>query len=104
MRRHLAVLAVGTALVSSSPASPRAAGAASAPGRPHAPAPAPPAGPPKPQGYVTAAMGKWGLGPPGSEGDPLKQGFDHFFGYNCQRQAHNYYPTYLYDDDRRVAR
>ena len=54
------------------------------------------------QGYATAAMGKWGLGPPGSEGDPLRQGFDHFFGYNCQRQAHNYYPTYLYDDDRRV--
>ena len=47
-------------------------------------------------------MGKWGLGPPGSEGDPLRQGFDHFFGYNCQRQAHNYYPTYLYDDDRRL--
>ncbi|HYN01283.1 MAG TPA: arylsulfatase, partial [Vicinamibacteria bacterium] len=56
----------------------------------------------KGQGYVTAAMGKWGLGPPGSEGDPLRQGFDHFFGYNCQRQAHNYYPTYLYDDDRRL--
>jgi arylsulfatase A len=56
----------------------------------------------KRRGYVTAAMGKWGLGPPGSEGDPLRQGFDHFFGYNCQRQAHNYYPTYLYDDDRRL--
>ena len=54
-------------------------------------------------GYVTGAMGKWGLGPPGSEGDPLRQGFDRFFGYNCQRHAHNYYPTYLYDDGRRVA-
>ncbi len=54
------------------------------------------------QGYVTAAMGKWGLGPPGSEGDPLRQGFDHFFGYNCQRHAHGYYPTYLWDDARRV--
>jgi len=57
----------------------------------------------KAQGYTTAAMGKWGLGPPGSEGDPLRQGFDHFFGYNCQRQAHNYYPTHLYDDDRRLT-
>jgi arylsulfatase A len=57
----------------------------------------------KPLGYASGAMGKWGLGPPGSEGDPLKQGFDHFFGYNCQRQAHGYYPTYLYDDDRRVV-
>jgi arylsulfatase A len=56
----------------------------------------------KKQGYATAAMGKWGLGPPGSEGDPLRQGFDHFFGYNCQRHAHNHYPTFLYDDDRRL--
>ena len=53
-------------------------------------------------GYATGAIGKWGLGPPGSEGDPLPQGFDHFFGYNCQRHAHNYYPTYLCDDDQRV--
>ena len=35
-------------------------------------------------GYKSGAMGKWGLGYPGSEGDPTKQGFDHFFGYNCQ--------------------
>jgi arylsulfatase A-like enzyme len=48
-------------------------------------------------------MGKWGLGFPGSEGEPLKQGFDRFFGYNCQRQAHNYYATYLWDDDRHVT-
>ncbi len=48
----------------------------------------------KGRGYATAAIGKWGLGPPGSEGDPNKQGFDLFFGYNCQRHAHNYYrPT-----------
>ena len=53
-------------------------------------------------GYATGAFGKWGLGPPGSAGDPLKQGFDRFYGYNCQRQAHNYYPTYLWDNDRRV--
>ncbi|MCY3024683.1 MAG: arylsulfatase [Planctomycetota bacterium] len=56
----------------------------------------------KQQGYATAVIGKWGLGPPGSEGDPLKQGFDRFFGYNCQRHAHNYYPAYLWDNDRRV--
>jgi len=55
------------------------------------------------QGYVTAAMGKWGLGFPGSEGDPLKQGFNRFFGYNCQRHAHNYYPTSLWDNDRRLV-
>jgi arylsulfatase A len=54
------------------------------------------------KGYATAAMGKWGLGFPGSEGEPLKQGFDRFFGYNCQRQAHNYYPTSLWDNAQRI--
>jgi len=54
------------------------------------------------RGYVCAAIGKWGLGPPGSQGDPLQQGFNRFYGYNCQRHAHNHYPTYLYDNDRRV--
>jgi arylsulfatase A len=34
-------------------------------------------------------------------GSPLKLGFDHFFGYNCQRHAHSYFPTYLYNDDQR---
>jgi arylsulfatase A len=56
----------------------------------------------KRQGYATGAFGKWGLGGPGSDGDPLKQGVDRFFGYNCQRVAHNYYSTYLWDNDRRV--
>ncbi len=49
-------------------------------------------------GYVTGAFGKWGLGGVGSSGDPLARGFDRFFGYNCQRHAHNYYPRYLIDD------
>ena len=53
-------------------------------------------------GYATAAIGKWGLGYPGSEGDPIKQGFDHFFGYNCQRQAHSYYPAHLWRNDKKV--
>lgn len=53
-------------------------------------------------GYATGAFGKWGLGYPGSSGDPLNQGFDTFFGYNCQRNAHNYYPDFLYEDDRRM--
>ncbi|QDU37011.1 Arylsulfatase precursor [Maioricimonas rarisocia] len=52
----------------------------------------------KEAGYVTGAFGKWGLGRVGSSGDPLNQGFDRFFGYNCQRHAHNYYPRYLIDD------
>ncbi|QDV26306.1 arylsulfatase [Aureliella helgolandensis] len=49
-------------------------------------------------GYVTGAFGKWGLGGPNSEGEPLKQGIDRFFGYNCQAHAHSYYPSYLWDN------
>lgn len=56
----------------------------------------------KEAGYVTGAFGKWGLGNPGSEGDPNNQGFDEFFGYNCQRDAHHYYPEYLWDNQKRI--
>jgi arylsulfatase len=52
-------------------------------------------------GYVTGCIGKWGLGYPGSEGTPNKMGFDFFYGYNCQRQAHTYYPPFLYRNDQR---
>jgi arylsulfatase A len=55
----------------------------------------------KKQGYVTGAFGKWGLGFPGSEGDPNMQGFDTFYGYNCQRKAHSYYPYYLWDNQEK---
>lgn len=54
-------------------------------------------------GYATSCVGKWGLGYPGSEGDPLNMGFDHFFGYNCQTHAHNYYPTYLWRNDKKIS-
>ncbi len=47
-------------------------------------------------GYATAAMGKWGLGPVGSTGDPNRKGFDLFFGYNCQAVAHSFYPSNLW--------
>ena len=53
-------------------------------------------------GYVSGAFGKWGLGFPGSEGDPLKQGFDVFYGYNCQRLGHHYYPYHLWDNEKKV--
>ena len=52
----------------------------------------------KKSGYTTGAFGKWGLGYPGSEGDPLNQGFDTFYGYNCQRLGHNYYPYHLWSN------
>ena len=52
----------------------------------------------KPAGYATGFIGKWGLGGPDSEGHPNNQGFDRFYGYLCQRIAHNYYPTHLWSD------
>lgn len=53
----------------------------------------------KREGYATGAFGKWGLGGVGTSGDPLRQGFDTFCGYNDQRRAHNYYPQQLVLDD-----
>ncbi len=55
----------------------------------------------KQAGYVTGAFGKWGLGAPKSTSDPATH-FDDFFGYNCQRQAHNYYPTHLWSNETKV--
>ena len=51
-------------------------------------------------GYVTAAMGKWGLGNTGTSGDPNNQGFDLFYGYKCQVHAHNHYPSFLWRNDK----
>ncbi len=56
----------------------------------------------KAQGYATGAMGKWGLGFIDTTGDPNQQGFDLFFGYNCQRHAHNHYPSYLWRNHERI--
>jgi arylsulfatase A-like enzyme len=54
-------------------------------------------------GYVTGAVGKWGLGPVSSEGDPNRQGFDFFYGYNCQREAHSYFPGHLWRNAEKVT-
>ena len=55
-------------------------------------------------GYTTAIVGKWGLAPnrADSPSHPRRRGFDHFFGYLTQRQAHDYWPTYLWRNHRRV--
>ena len=54
-------------------------------------------------GYVCGAFGKWGLGSPDSVSSPLRVGFDRFYGYNCQRAAHTFYPRFLWDDDQKVV-
>ena len=56
----------------------------------------------KEMGYKTGCVGKWGLGAPLTEGVPNKQGFDFFFGYNCQRQAHTFYPQHLWRNEEIV--
>ncbi|MEB2775021.1 arylsulfatase [Algoriphagus sp. D3-2-R+10] len=52
-------------------------------------------------GYKTGAFGKWGLGFIGTTGDPNQQGFEQFYGYNCQSYAHRYYPAYLWDNSEK---
>ena len=56
----------------------------------------------KAAGYATALIGKWGLGEAGSTGVPNKQGFDYFYGYLNQRHAHNYYPDFLWRNQKKV--
>tara|TARA_R110002049_G_scaffold45868_3_gene133386 strand:- start:2395 stop:3966 length:1572 start_codon:yes stop_codon:yes gene_type:complete len=53
------------------------------------------------KGYKTGMIGKWGLGAPHTDALPTKMGFDYFFGYNCQRQAHTYYPVHLYENEHK---
>jgi arylsulfatase A-like enzyme len=53
-------------------------------------------------GYTTGMTGKWGLGEPGSSGVPTRQGFDAWFGYLNQRNAHSYYPPYLWNREEQV--
>ena len=53
-------------------------------------------------GYATGAFGKWGLGAPGSSSDPSSH-FDVFYGYNCQREAHTYFPGHLWSNRKKVA-
>jgi arylsulfatase A-like enzyme len=53
-------------------------------------------------GYDTAAIGKWGIGEPGSLNVPGRKGFDYFFGYLDNVHAHNYYPSFLWRNDQKV--
>ena len=55
----------------------------------------------KTKGYATALCGKWGLGEFGTSGDPMKQGFDFFYGYTDQRMCHTFYPTFLWNQGKK---
>jgi len=54
----------------------------------------------KERGYSTALVGKWGMGVTGTTGSPLLHGFDYYYGYLDQKQAHNFYPTHLWENDQ----
>lgn len=56
----------------------------------------------KQKDYQTACIGKWGMGGPSSEGHPNRQGFDYFFGYLGQLNAHRYYPDRLFENNTPV--
>jgi arylsulfatase A-like enzyme len=56
----------------------------------------------KSAGYSTGIIGKWGLGEPDTTGIPNRQGFDYWFGYLNQTHAHNYYPDYLWRNQKQV--
>ncbi|MBZ3905091.1 sulfatase-like hydrolase/transferase [Streptomyces griseiscabiei] len=51
-------------------------------------------------GYRTALIGKWGFGPerPNQPSHPNSRGFEQFYGYLTHKHAHEYYPTYLWDN------
>ena len=53
-------------------------------------------------GYVTGGIGKWGLGNPGTGGEPEKQGFDHWYGYIDQVHAHSHYSDHIYEDGKKI--
>ncbi|MFL2628261.1 MAG: arylsulfatase [Candidatus Marisimplicoccus sp.] len=53
------------------------------------------------KGYKTGMVGKWGLGAPNTNSIPNNKGFDFFYGYNCQRQAHTLYPSHLWRNNER---
>ncbi len=54
----------------------------------------------KQQGYTTALIGKWGLGMNNTEGDPSKHGFDYYYSILDQKQAHNFYPSHIWENGK----
>lgn len=54
-------------------------------------------------GYRTAVIGKWGLGQPGTTGQPGRQGFDYAFGFLDHRHAHRQFTDHLWRNGERVG-
>ncbi len=63
----------------------------------------------KTAGYATGGVGKWALGnvddpaEVDNQGHPNHNGFDYWYGYLNQGRAHNYYPTYLWENKQMVT-
>jgi len=53
-------------------------------------------------GYRTAVIGKYGLGGPGTTGQPDKKGFEYSFGFLDHRHAHRQFTDHLYRNSARV--
>lgn len=53
-------------------------------------------------GYRTAVIGKWGLGRPGTDGQPDKKGFEYSFGFLDHRHAHRQYTDHLWRNAQSV--
>ncbi len=60
-------------------------------------------------GYATGGVGKWALGHVNDPseidnlGHPNRNGFDYWFGYLNQSNAHNFFPTFLWENDQQVT-
>lgn len=60
-------------------------------------------------GYVTGGVGKWALGnvdlpsEVNNPGHPNNNGFDYWFGYLNQGNAHNFYPPFLWENRKQVV-
>jgi len=63
----------------------------------------------KAAGYVTGGVGKWALGNVNQPaeihlpGHPNNNGFDYWFGYMNQSNAHNYYPPFLWENKTQIT-
>ncbi|HLP37706.1 arylsulfatase [Lacibacter sp.] len=55
----------------------------------------------KARGYITAVIGKWGMGMNGTTGEPNKQGFDYSYGFLNQGHAHYQFPEFLYRNGKK---